>query len=163
MMPRLASSTAFTLVALLPTALFAQAADRSTGQIEVATERSTAQIEASYEPPMPEATQLEPPGDGQSKVQEGTISAAKPALYTLSLPADRMIEIRVSSPGDVAALTVFRGDSTKPETGTAFSSRTIGWISSAQANQNLRVLVWTAQQEEKPFRLLVRVHPPRSE
>jgi len=165
-MPRrtVSITAALALSALLPATLIAsQASERSTGQIEATVERSTAQIEAAYEPPMPEATTLEPPGDGQSKVQEGSISAAKPALYTFSLPADRMVEIRVSSPGDAAALTVFRGESSKPETGTAFSSRTIGWISSAQANQPLRVLVWTAQVEEKPFRLLVRVHPPRSE
>jgi hypothetical protein len=127
--------------------------------VPTSPERSTAQIETSIEPPSPPPpTRIELPADRLSTVHEGKASASSPAHRVVAVPPDRMIEIRVASPGSAASLSIFRGDSAEAEPGSARASGAIGWISSTGDGGDLRILIWTASVDEVAFRLLVKVH-----
>jgi hypothetical protein len=124
-------------------------------------ERSTGQIEKRLEPAAPPPpTPIALPADRPALVRDGTVSAATTAHFAFTPTADRMIEIRIRSADERAALSIFRGEATEPELGTDRAAATVGWISSTESGGVLRIVIWTTSEAETPYQLLVRVHPP---
>ncbi len=121
---------------------------------------STARIDLSIEPPIPTvAVALVVGTDEKPVLVEGMATPTAYSLFSFKPPADRMFELRLFAPEERVAMIIFRGASTTPESGAGPNDGTIMWMSSAAANEELRILVRGQVAGETPFKLGAKLFP----
>ncbi len=83
---------------------------------------------------------------------EGKVAAGKPVVFLLQAASAGLYSIGVSSPQNVARLTIYRSDSKVAESGTSLESGAIRWSSELKAAEAVRIVIHTAG-TEVPFRV----------
>jgi len=115
-----------------------------------------ASLTAQVPPPGPAPNQLSFSAGASSLEHEGTIRAGQPVELVLSPVPDEVLETRLLAKEGEIEMSVYRDDSSEPESGTEPGSGAIGWISAGAGAHRIRFVVRAAAAETL-FRLSIQV------